>query len=289
MGSKRKKLIITIVPLLLIVIPIFFQLSITKMSSLESLTKLDKFGIKEIYPTKSGGREWFIDMNRPTEDPWFNVGSNITKQIDGSWQINGRLDNGTYVGEVRMEVGRLQGSEEWKNVEMTGYAKIVPSNTPNDSLVWSIRGGRHNSTVPCEGTALKGGIDVNGTVSWVKEIWHTGGYTNKRAEKQVTEPIIGRWIGWKVVVYNMNNDTSVKMESYLDNRANNHWLKVTDLVDNGGWYANEPDLLFYTANCGKAKDHIIINGGPLAIFRSDNMTWNFRDLSVREIQPPSLP
>lgn len=289
MGSKRKKLIITIVPLLFIVIPIFFQLSITKMSSIESLTKLDKFGITEIYPTKSGGREWFIDMNRPTEDPGFNLGSNITKQIDGSWQINGRLDNGTYVGEVRMEVGRLQGSEEWKNVEMTGYAKIVPSNTPNDSLVWSIRGGRHNSTVPCEGTALKGGIDVNGTVSWAKEIWHTGGYTNKRAEKQVTEPIIGRWIGWKVVVYNMNNDTSVKMESYLDNRANNHWLKVTDLVDNGGWYANEPDLLFYAANCGKAKDHIIINGGPLAIFRSDNMTWNFRDLSVREIQPPSLP
>ena len=289
MGIKRKKLIITIIPLLFIVIPIFFQLSITNMSSLESLTKLDKFGIKEIYPTKSGGREWFIDMNSPTEDPRFNLGSNITKQLDGSWQINGRLDNRTYVGEVRMEVGRLQGSEEWKNVEMTGYAKIIPSNNPNDSLVWSIRGGRHNSTVPCEGTALKGEIDINGTVSWVKEIWHTGGYTNKRAEAQVTEPIIGRWIGWKVVVYNMNNDTAVKMESYLDNRVNNHWLKVSDLIDNGGWYANEPDPLFYAANCGKAKDHIIINGGPLAIFRSDNMTWNFRDLIVREIQPPSLP
>lgn len=289
MGIKRKKLIITIIPLLFIVIPIFFQLSITKISSLESLTKLDRFGITEIYPTKSGGSEWFIDMKNPTEDPGFNLGSNITKQLDGSWQINGRLDNGTYVGEVRMEVSRLTGSEEWKNVEMTGYAKIMPSNNPNDSLVWSIRGGRHNSTVPCEGTALKGGIDVNGTVSWVKEIWHTGGYTNKRAEAQVTEPIIGRWIGWKVVVYNMNNDTAVKMESYLDNRVNNHWLKVSDLIDNGGWYANEPDPLFYAANCGKAKDHIIINGGPLAIFRSDNMTWNFRDLSVREIQPPSTP
>ncbi|HJU79464.1 MAG TPA: hypothetical protein VJ599_07880 [Nitrososphaeraceae archaeon] len=289
MGIKRKKLIITIIPLLFIVIPIFFQLSITKISSLEPLTKLDRFGITEIYPTKSGGSEWFIDMKNPTEDPGFNLGSNITKQLDGSWQINGRLDNGTYVGEVRMEVSRLTGSEEWKNVEMTGYAKIMPSNNPNDSLVWSIRGGRHNSTVPCEGTALKGGIDVNGTVSWVKEIWHTGGYTNKRAEAQVTEPIIGRWIGWKVVVYNMNNDTAVKMESYLDNRVNNHWLKVSDLIDNGGWYANEPDPLFYAANCGKAKDHIIINGGPLAIFRSDNMTWNFRDLSVREIQPPSTP
>jgi len=286
MGSKRKKLIIIIVPLIIVVAAIFYQVLIGSISSPESLAKLDKFGIVEIYPTKSGGREWFIDMNNPAEDPGFNPGSNITKQLDGSWQINGRLDNGTYVGEVRMEVSRLLGSEEWKNVEMTGYAKIVPSHNPNDSLVWSIRGGRHNSTVPCEGTALKGGIDVNGTVSWIKEIWHTGGYTNKRAETQVTEPIIGRWIGWKVVVYNMNNDTAVKMESYLDDRANNNWLKVTDLIDNGGWYANEPDRLFYSTDCGKAKDHIITNGGPLAIFRSDNMTWNFRDLSVREIQPP---
>lgn len=288
MGSKRKKLFIAIVPLIIIIAAIFYQVPFVRISS-ESLTKLDKFGIMEIYPTKLGGREWFIDMNKPTEDPGFNTGSNITRQLDGSWQINGRVENDTYVGEVRMEVSRLPGSEEWKNVEMTGYAKIVPSNNPNDSLVWSLRGGRHNSTVPCEGTALKGEIDVNGTVSWVKEIWHTGGYTNKRAETQVTEPIIGRWIGWKVVVYNINNDTAVKMESYLDDRANNHWLKVTDLTDNGGWYANEPDPLFYGANCGKVKDHIITNGGPLAIFRSDNMTWNFRDLSVREIQPPSSP
>ncbi|MGE5685238.1 MAG: hypothetical protein ACM3ZS_08865 [Nitrososphaerota archaeon] len=287
MGSKRK-LIITIVPLIIIIAAIFYQVPIARISS-ESLTKLDKFGILEIYPTKLGGREWFIDMNKPVEDPGFNPGSNITRQLDGSWQINGRLENGTYVGEVRMEVSRLPGSKEWKNVEMTGYAKIVPSNNPNDSLVWSIRGGRHNITVPCEGTALKGEIDINGTVSWVKEIWHTGGYTNKRAETQVTEPIIGRWIGWKVVVYNMNNDTAVKMESYLDDRANNHWIKVTDLIDSGGWYANEPDPLFYGANCGKAKDHIITNGGALAIFRSDNMTWNFRDLSVREIQPPLSP
>ena len=288
MGSKRKKLIITIVPLIIIIAAIFYQVPIARISS-ESLTKLDRFGILEIYPTKLGGREWFIDMNKPVEDPGFNPGSNITRQLDGSWQINGRLENGTYVGEVRMEVSKLPGSKEWKNVEMTGYAKIVPSNNPNDSLVWSIRGGKHNSSIPCEGTALKAGIDVNGTVSWVKEIWHTGGYTNKRAETQVTEPIIGRWIGWKVVVYNINNNTAVKMESYLDDKANNHWLKVTDLTDKGGWYANEPDLLFFSANCGKTKDHIITSGGPLAIFRSDNMTWNFRDLSVREIQPPPSP
>jgi hypothetical protein len=78
----------------------------------------DKFGILEIYPTKPGGREWFINMNNPTEDPGFNARSNITRQLDGSWQTSGRLDNGKYVGEVRMEVVSLPGSEVWKNVEM---------------------------------------------------------------------------------------------------------------------------------------------------------------------------
>ena len=94
---------------------------------------------------------------------------------------------------------------------------------------------------------MKGEINVNGTVSWVKEIWHTGGYTSKRAEAQVTDPIVGRWIGWKVVVYNINNDTAVKMESYLDDKADNRWLKVTELTDNGRWYANSHDRVFYSA------------------------------------------
>ena len=289
MGTKRKMLIITLVPIIIILAITYYYVPISRIFPSEYMTMIDKFGVMEMYPTKVGGREWFVNMNNPTEDPGFETESNITRQLDGSWQVSGRLHNGTYVEEVRMEVLRLPRSEEWKNVEMTGYAKIIPSNNPNDSLVWSIRGGKHNNTVPCEGTALKGGIDANGTVSWVKEIWHTGGYTNKRAETQVTDSIIGRWIGWKVVVYNMNNDTVVKMEAYLDDRANNNWLKVTELIDKGGWYANEPDPIFYSANCGKTKDHIITKGGPLAIFRSDNMTWNFRNLSVREIQPPLSP
>ena len=85
MGSKRKKLIITIIPLIISIMAIFYQVPIARISS-ESLTKLDKFGIMEIYSTKLGGREWFIDMNKPTEDPGFNPGSNIL----GNWMVHGR-------------------------------------------------------------------------------------------------------------------------------------------------------------------------------------------------------
>jgi hypothetical protein len=32
-------------------------------------------------------------------------------------------------------------------------------------------------------------------------------------------------------------------------------------------------------------DYIITSGGPIVTFRSDNLVWEFKDLSVREIQP----
>jgi len=76
------------------------------------------------------------------------------------------------------------------------------------------------------------------------------------------------------------------MESYLDDKANNHWIKVADLIDDGGWYSNSPDSVFYSANCNKPKDYVITNGGPIITFRSDNIVWDFKNLSVREIQSP---
>jgi hypothetical protein len=242
----------------------------------------DKFGIKKMYPTSEGGMEWYIDTINPKNDGIFSITDNynITKQTDGSWRID--------VPMVRMNVITPSGAEPWKNIEITGYAKVVSMSSPNNTttaLDWSARGGRQNAGVPCEGTALHGGLHVDGSVGWKKEIWQHGGYTDERAKAKVTDSILGRWIGWKVVMYNINNDTAVKMESYLDNKNTNYWVKVTDLVDDGGWYADTPDNIFYSANCGKAKDYIIINGGPIVTFRSDYLVWDFKKLSVREIIP----
>jgi hypothetical protein len=36
-----------------------------------SIQKVDKFGIKKIYPTIEGGREWFVDMDNPFVDNLF--------------------------------------------------------------------------------------------------------------------------------------------------------------------------------------------------------------------------
>jgi hypothetical protein len=252
-------------------------------------TAIHNFKVKEIYPTKQNGREWFINLEDPTADGIFDPQSKLTQQPDGSWQIKGRGGSGKYEDQVRMNVNTPKGEQQWKNVEITGYTKVISAESSKDRLDWYARGARHSSGVPCEGTSLKGNIRVNGEVFWQKEIWHTGGYTNEKARAVATDnSLLDRWIGWKVVIYNINNDKAVKMESYIDDKNNNNWKKVTELIDKGGWYADTSDKVFYSANCGRPKDYIITNSGPIVTFRSDNMIWNFIDLSVREIQPPSL-
>lgn len=250
------------------------------------------FKPKEIYPTKQGGREWYLDINNPLEDGGiFDPGTKINKLQDGSWLV-GEDSNGSY--QVRMNVITPPGQNEWKNVEITGYVKVIDtasgeaaspegSPTPISAIDWYARGGRHSDSVPCEGTSLKGILRINGLAAWQKEIWHTGGYTDTRAVVNATNPILDKWIGWKVAIYNINNDTAVKMESYIDENANNNWRKVNELVDNGGWVANSPDSVFYSVDCNRSKDYVVTNSGPIVTFRSDNILWQFKELSVREI------
>ena len=40
---------------------------ITVTHATNSGNGVDKFGIKEIYPTKQGGEEWFVNMNNPND------------------------------------------------------------------------------------------------------------------------------------------------------------------------------------------------------------------------------
>lgn len=254
---------------------------------------LDKFGIKKVYPTELGGREWYVNMDNPYNDNNFILGNiDLEKQPDGSWQVGSDDITDTFNGKFHIILGvnTPPDQKQWKNVEITGYAKVISTADPNYyRLQWYARGGSHTSETPCEGTALKGQLLVNGVAGWVKEIWHDGGYTYQNGtNSRATNSILDRWIGFKVVMYNINNDTAVKMESYIDNENNNNWTKVTDFIDNGTWYSGSTDDVFYSANCGKPKNYVITNSGPIASFRSDGIVWNFKNLSVREIQPPSF-
>ena len=260
----------------------------------------DKFGTTKIYPTKENGREWYMNTSEPRSDVNFITEADIEKQPNGAWRVSAEHLSGANKGQVRIEVNTSEGEVPWKDVEITGYARVVKTTGHSTSVSsdlenifqWYARGGEHSNEAPCEGTSLKGRIRLNGQVSWVKEIWHTGGYTDEKSREKVTPHLVqdedsegnysnGRWFGFKVVIYNINDDKSVRMEMFLDERLDNKWIKVSGLEDTGNWYSNSRN--FFDVDCGKPRNYVVTNSGPIVGFRSDFIIWEFSDLSIREI------
>ncbi len=252
----------------------------------------DPFGIKEIYQTKQGGEEWFMNMNSPTSDSRNNPPP-LTKNPDGSFKVTSSqvrwgvftssgyhpAQIATYNQKQLVPQGFMQSPNDWKNVEMTGYIKVNQFSSSDLPFTWYARGGRDTDSAPCEGTSIKGRLAIDGTTNFAKEQWHTGGYFSTLA-KPATDAINTKWIGFKTVIYNIqeNGKTVVKMENWIDKNNDNTWVKISDFVDRGG-FGNQG------GHCGGDPDQMITWGGPDAVFRWDGQTdVDVKNLSVREIQ-----
>jgi len=246
-------------------------------------SQYDKYGIKKIYATKIGGRVWFINMRTPRDDGFFKPTIPIRLQPDGSWQTDAKYKMGEHK-DIRMLVTTPRWYDEWKNVEVTGYVKVVSAQSKNSSLGWSARGTVYNGSNPCADTGIQGGLYVNGTPFWQKTIYHDAHSSFKISETSVTHPLMGRWIGWKVVIFNVRNNTAVRMISYIDDKDNGTWTKISDSIDDGKWYVYTSNNKIYATKCNRTANYAVTNPGDIVSFSSEDMIWNFKNLSVREIQ-----
>jgi hypothetical protein len=269
-------------------------------------TDTDKFGVKELYPTKTGGDEWFMDMNNPNVDEdRFTTKDSIRKNSDGSWNVrdtqirmNVFTKSGydadeidTYNQKVLATKGYMQDANDWKNVEMTGYVKLNDFDS-NAYFSWYARSGRHThdeapngENQECEGTGVKPRIYYNGNTASVKELWHNEGYAVTNRIDGSTDDLEGRWIGIKTVIYNVkmsDGSTAVKQELWVDEKNDKtSWRKVNEHLDKGGFEAD-------SNKCGGTLDQKVVWGGPVATFRWDKATdVDFKWFSIREISPPA--
>ena len=121
-------------------------------------------------------------------------------------------------------------------------------------------------------------ISAEGDAFFKKKLFHHGGYSDRTAVKEnVIDNLDGRWVGLKLVVYDLNKD-DVKLELWVDNGdEQNQWKKATEYIDNGDWEVSGSD-------CDRSDDDII-EEGTRGGFRVDNSEFEFKDLSIREIQP----
>jgi hypothetical protein len=291
-----------------------------------SIAGYDKFGIKEIYTTKPGGEEWYMNMLDPNNDPRTVNTPKMTQNADGSWKVafsnnnnnqqqqqiiipiqssgtccqdevrygvltsSGYDQNKIVIDQSELEGrGYMQLPNDWKNVEMTGYAKLISTTgssfaTNKGGWTWEARGARHfGDFAPdvCYGTSYNAHILWStGDVRWEKEQWHAHIVST---DYHPTSAIsLDRFIGFKAIMYNtqLNGNTVVKLEIWVDPNDDNRWHKAYQYTDTGGW--GDAGQI-----CGGSPDQIITWGGPLAIFRWDEATdVDIKDFSIREIQPP---
>ncbi|MDW0256201.1 MAG: hypothetical protein QN732_07660, partial [Nitrososphaeraceae archaeon] len=175
----------------------------------------DKFGVLKIFQTKKDGQQWYLKSN-PNSDPQFSPQTTLTKNSDGSFKIKSmKVRMGVFTSSgfnpekidtldhSKIAVaGYMQSTNDWRDVEITGYVKLNSGN--NDNFVWYARGARHTgfgTPAGCEGTAYKGDLFYDGNTRWTKEQWHTGGYAFGEFGKNIG-PISGKWVGLKVIMYN---------------------------------------------------------------------------------------
>jgi hypothetical protein len=239
----------------------------------------DKFGIDEIYPTD--GPEWYLNEENPEGDGLFYHGSlkklKIEDKGDGVWEVDART--GTPRHGVRLHVDSPEGS--WKNVEMTGYIRFVEG--ANDQFSWLARNGQYYTNGGCDATGYYGILSYDGTVYFLKKTYHFGGgYTDRAALKQgVVEDLRdGRWIGIKFMAYNVG-ENNVKLELWLDDSGEgNNWRKVNEYQDDGQWNTQE-------MHCGRPQNYVVTDATERVTFRVDDTKFQFKDLSVREIDAGS--
>lgn len=228
------------------------------------------FEVSELYPTKPGGREWFLNATEPRDGFLISpAAATLHRNLDGPWQI-GR-ETGSRETGLRMYVISPNG---WRDVEMTGYVRLK-SFSFDEEFAWAVRTSQHTDSNPCEGAAYYGALSFAGEATFQKEVAHfDGGFTDKRRSSITVDPLKDRWVGIKMVAYNVQQ--GVKLELWVDDRAENNWTKIAETTDDGGWSSRK-------GFCGRNSDHVISETRPRVMFRVDNATFEFRDLSVREI------
>jgi hypothetical protein len=285
-----------------------------------SVGTADKFGVRELYPTTALGREWYLPDNAEVRSKeWAPESDIVTKVSNGVFHTAG--ENGQ--GQVRLDVTSPASTAWWRNVEMTGYfrytAAINGSSGLPQQLVLFARGERHSETnisgtqinagvaapagtatwpgypygsatinVHCLGTAYHGNFYLSGEGFFQKEISHSNGYASRRGDVKAPSfaDALGRFIGLKYVARNADANRRVHIELWLDADADGTWQKLSETDDSGGWASTDAAIDGCTsAPFSYAPDQLLSWAAPWVTFRSDSLAMDFKQLSVREIDP----
>ena len=281
----------------------------------------DKFGVKELYPTKSGGKEWYSNWDdkiaRDVPIPPCGGGSCNTDPYDtlvhatgysknpGKISIDGNgiakliasSDIGVKLSQPRIYVRDLTNATLWNDTEVTIYGKRVSEDMNDSSAGFQLARGDHyfDTTQPCVDTYYSrmtyGVVNSNGVPTdlnvnnFKKELTYpqstSGQPTGNNNFTNHALPV-GQWIGHKFIYQHKDSGTHVHMEMWVDKSSNG--------ANGGTWQKviNYNDTGGWTTvGCGGHPNDYIITELAHDIFtRNTGITEaDYKWFSAREINP----
>ena len=214
---------------------------------------VDRFNVRKIYPTKEGARVWYSN--------WQTTRRVQTNDFDphnpsfGVTCANHSQDRGLYIGggvakwKKRENSPRMWVKGYWLNTEQTIYVKV---NTNASSIQLRSRSNHHgpdklpyrqmqidpvtgSDSISCGfgGYVIKWGEDQLDFCSIELEYLH-GLYKRHIVDVDIDIPK-GKWIGFKGVTRNVENNTKMKLEGWtnLNPFYQANWKKTIEFTFDG--------------------------------------------------------
>jgi hypothetical protein len=258
---------------------------------------VDAFGIPTLRPSKMPGYEWTSlhwgtgdNRSLSDRDPSDPTGWSIRRGDTNLMEVDGAGVMSMGGAQPRFYIQPKTGETTpfFRDIEFTGYyRRTADDGASNSGFSVGVRAhlNGHGDVDHCLASTYYLIFRNSGTWIFDKELDHPDDSPRQGGSlfEEAGAIPVGKWIGMKYLAYNLPDDTSVKLEAYIDANSDGdgsqteHWTKLGETIDAGDWNAPSGD-------CGFSENTVVTEGGGVVFIRNTAVTKvEYTKVSWREI------